>query len=108
MTASVSTARDEQTRPRERRAHADTTGSRSRKNSEYGLEEGLLLQVRCLSQTPRFCGEKDDLERISSNRLVILQVDIFLSELERRLDLLESYGNLEVDAGISRAYATLK
>jgi adiponectin receptor len=36
------------------------------------------------------------------------QVDIFLSELERRLDLLESYGNLDVDAGISRAYATLQ
>jgi adiponectin receptor len=32
---------------------------------------------------------------------------MFLLELERRLDLLESYGNLDVDAGISRAYNTL-
>ena len=37
-----------------------------------------------------------------------LKVDIFLSELERRLDFLEHYGNLDVDAGISRAYATLQ
>jgi adiponectin receptor len=35
-------------------------------------------------------------------------VDIFLSELERRLDFLENYGNLNFDAGISRAYATLQ
>lgn len=34
-------------------------------------------------------------------------MDLFLLELERRLDLLESYGNLDVDAGISRAYNTL-
>ena len=35
-------------------------------------------------------------------------MDIFLAELERRLDLLESYGNLDLDAGINRAYATLQ
>jgi adiponectin receptor len=35
-------------------------------------------------------------------------VDIFLSELERRLDVLENYGNLNLDTGISRAYATLQ
>lgn len=32
---------------------------------------------------------------------------MFLSELERRLDFLEKYGNLQFDAGVSRAYATL-
>src|ERR1700712_6103160 len=37
-----------------------------------------------------------------------VQVDLFLSELERRLDFLENYGNLNFDAGISRAYATLQ
>jgi adiponectin receptor len=37
-----------------------------------------------------------------------LKVDLFLSELERRLDFLENYGNLNFDAGISRAYATLQ
>ena len=36
------------------------------------------------------------------------QVDIFLSELERRLDFLENYGNLNIDAGICRAYSTLQ
>ncbi|KIN04607.1 hypothetical protein OIDMADRAFT_115900 [Oidiodendron maius Zn] len=77
MSSTVSTAREEETRPRERRTRS--AAPRSRKNSEYGLEEGLLLQV-----------------------------DIFLSELERRLDLLESYGNLDLDSGINRAYATLQ
>jgi adiponectin receptor len=39
-----------------------------------------------------------------------VKVDIFLSELERRLDSLESCGNLnlDIDAGIARAYATLQ
>ena len=37
-----------------------------------------------------------------------MKVDLFLSELERRLDFLENYGNLNFDAGISRAYATLQ
>ena len=36
------------------------------------------------------------------------QVDIFLSELERRLDFLENYGNLSFDNGISTAFATLQ
>jgi hypothetical protein len=43
MSSTVSTALDEETRPRERRGPST---ARSRKNSEYGLEEGLLLQVR--------------------------------------------------------------
>ncbi|MCJ1366490.1 hypothetical protein MMC16_005619 [Acarospora aff. strigata] len=37
-----------------------------------------------------------------------LRVDRFLSELERRLEWLEDYRNLQLDAGISRAYATLE
>lgn len=36
-----------------------------------------------------------------------MKVDLFLTELERRLDLIEHYGNLHLDAGISRAYSTL-
>ncbi|PBP22669.1 hypothetical protein BUE80_DR006602 [Diplocarpon rosae] len=39
---------------------------------------------------------------------LLLKVDVFLSELEQRLDFLENYGNLNFDAGISRAYATLQ
>lgn len=35
-------------------------------------------------------------------------MDLFLSELERRLDFLEKYGNLQLDSGISLAYATLQ
>ncbi|KAF4636085.1 hypothetical protein G7Y89_g2002 [Cudoniella acicularis] len=39
---------------------------------------------------------------------LLLRVDLFLSELERRLEFLESYGNLNFDSSISRAYATLQ
>lgn len=37
-------------------------------------------------------------------------MDLFLSELERRLDWIENYGNLQLhlDAGINRAYSTLE
>ncbi|KAI9865882.1 MAG: hypothetical protein M1813_001849 [Trichoglossum hirsutum] len=50
--------------------------------------------------------------RRSSNPMeddfLLLKVDLFLSKLERRLAFLESYGNLNLDAGISRAYVTLQ
>ncbi|MCJ1478038.1 hypothetical protein MMC13_006713 [Lambiella insularis] len=36
-----------------------------------------------------------------------VKVDLFLKELERRLDWLENYGNLQYDAGINRAFSTL-
>ena len=35
------------------------------------------------------------------------KVDLFISELERRLDWIENYGNLKLDATINRAYFTL-
>ena len=35
------------------------------------------------------------------------QVDLFLTELERRLDSLEAYGNIQLDAGITKAFTTL-
>ncbi|KAL8873059.1 MAG: hypothetical protein Q9174_001413 [Haloplaca sp. 1 TL-2023] len=38
---------------------------------------------------------------------IFMKVDLFISELERRLDSIESYGNLHLDAGIDRAYNTL-
>ena len=38
---------------------------------------------------------------------IFLKVDLFVSELERRLDWIENYGNLKLDTGISRAYFTL-
>lgn len=38
---------------------------------------------------------------------VWIKVDLFVSELERRLASLEQYGNLQLDAGITRAYTTL-
>ncbi|KAI9751308.1 MAG: hypothetical protein M4579_006124 [Chaenotheca gracillima] len=38
---------------------------------------------------------------------ILLKVDVFLSELERRLDSLDLYGPLNFDAGIARAHGTL-
>ena len=39
---------------------------------------------------------------------LLLKVDLFLSELERRLDFIESYGDLGRDYSFSRAFATLQ
>lgn len=39
---------------------------------------------------------------------LLLKVDLFLSELERRLDFIESYGDLSRDYSFSRAFATLQ
>lgn len=39
---------------------------------------------------------------------VLLKLDLFLSELARRLEFLEQFSSLKVDAGIARAYATLE
>ncbi|KAH7358821.1 hemolysin-III family protein [Plectosphaerella cucumerina] len=39
---------------------------------------------------------------------LLLRVDLFLSELERRLDFIESYGDLRLDSSIARAFATLQ
>ncbi|KUI56603.1 hypothetical protein VP1G_03866 [Cytospora mali] len=39
---------------------------------------------------------------------IILRVDLFLAELERRLEFLETYSDLAVDSTFSRAYNTLQ
>lgn len=39
---------------------------------------------------------------------LLLKVDLFLSELERRLDFIENYGDLSKDSTISRAFSTLQ
>ncbi|KAB5580705.1 HlyIII-domain-containing protein [Coniochaeta sp. 2T2.1] len=38
---------------------------------------------------------------------ILLKVEVFLSELERRLEYLEGYGDLSLDSSISLAYSTL-
>ncbi|KAF6812696.1 hemolysin-III family protein [Colletotrichum sojae] len=39
---------------------------------------------------------------------LLLKVDLFLTELERRLEFIEEYGELTFDASISRAFSTLQ
>ena len=43
----------------------------------------------------------------TQSKLTVIKVDLFISELERRLDWIENYGNLRLDATINRAYFTL-
>ena len=43
----------------------------------------------------------------TDSAVVFLRVDLFVSELERRLNWIEDYGNLSLDAGFTRAYQTL-
>ncbi|PWW76206.1 HlyIII-domain-containing protein [Tuber magnatum] len=45
---------------------------------------------------------------LEDDSILLLKVDLFLSELERRLDYLEEYGNIKLDEGIQRAYHTLQ
>ena len=40
--------------------------------------------------------------------LTAVQVDLFLQELERRLEFIENYGDLTIDSSLSRAYSTLE
>ncbi|KAL7276854.1 inc metabolism membrane protein [Rhizina undulata] len=44
---------------------------------------------------------------LEDDSVLLVKVDLFLSELERRLDYLEEYGNVKLDEGIERAYGTL-
>ncbi|KAH6675631.1 hemolysin-III related-domain-containing protein [Halenospora varia] len=77
--SSAKTSGAETSKPAYRRRHSSFHPRRNSSESIMDGEEGLLLRV-----------------------------DLFLSELERRLDILESYGNLNFDSSISRAYATLQ
>lgn len=45
---------------------------------------------------------------IDSEESLLLKFDLFLTELERRLESLESYGEISIDSSIARAYATLQ
>ena len=45
---------------------------------------------------------------LTCRRTTAHQVDLFLTELERRLDFIESYGEVNLDASISRAFSTLQ
>ncbi|KAH8179740.1 hemolysin-III related domain-containing protein [Sarocladium implicatum] len=90
-----STARDDET-------IASTSGSdfvatadrpRRRRHSFF------LPRRKSLTGTAAMDGSEDSL---------LLRVDLFLSELERRLDFIESYGDLSRDSSISRAFSTLQ
>lgn len=45
---------------------------------------------------------------IDSEEGLLLKLDLFLSELERRLDFIEKYSDISMDSSISRAFSTLQ
>lgn len=66
-------------------------------------EEAVILKVGTPNHSTQL------LSSIPTNALPLApQVDLFLSELERRLEYLESYSDLTLDATLSRAYTTLQ
>ncbi|KAI4269997.1 MAG: hypothetical protein LQ337_006961 [Flavoplaca oasis] len=75
--------------------HAQTTGS--------SVTDQPLNQRRRHSSYQAFRRHSYDLDADA----IFMKVDLFVSELERRLAWIERYGNLRLDAGISRAYTTL-
>ncbi|KAH8675705.1 hemolysin-III family protein [Xylariales sp. PMI_506] len=85
-------------------SHEDPTGASS---SGVQAQEGQPTQRRRHSFfIPR---RKSIVNQIvDGEEGLLLKVDLFLSELERRLEYLESYGELSLDASISRAYSTLQ
>ncbi|CAD6441591.1 e8c44151-25fb-4e0c-bf44-c2cf93e69c25 [Sclerotinia trifoliorum] len=79
VTTSTMASGREDTKPLNRRRHSSFHPKRTASEQLMDGEEGLMLKV-----------------------------DIFLSELERRLDFIEKYGNLTFDSSISWSYATLQ
>ncbi|KAI9823739.1 MAG: hypothetical protein M1832_002296 [Thelocarpon impressellum] len=75
-------------------------GSRRRRHSFHHVRKRSMGSTGAAGAA----GPKGSLDDDSISQ----KVDLFLSELERRLDFLEAYGNLNLDAGIARAYATLQ
>ncbi|KAI9794844.1 MAG: hypothetical protein M1816_002972 [Peltula sp. TS41687] len=63
-----------------------------------------LNRRRHSSYHPRRKGSLDMLD----SDVILLKVDLFLSELARRLDFIETYGQLKLDVTFQRAYATLE
>ncbi|KAJ9155881.1 Progestin/adipoQ receptor family protein [Coniochaeta hoffmannii] len=68
------------------------TAARKRRHSHFALPRRKSIVNQILE------GEES----------ILLKVDLFLTELERRLGYLESYGDLNLDSSISLAYSTLQ
>jgi adiponectin receptor len=95
-----------------------------RKTTSYGTFEARRKRRHSFYDTRSFSMDCDNVQLMVSGRAlpvfllmwapflleltIFLKVDRFLSELGRRLDFLDSYGSLQLDASIERAYATLQ
>ncbi|KAI4217677.1 MAG: hypothetical protein LQ351_000273 [Letrouitia transgressa] len=85
-------------------------GIQSQSDSPKAQSTGALLPDSRLQQRRRHSSHH------SSRKLsydldadaIFMKVDLFVSELERRLDWIESDGNLDLDNGIACAYSTLE
>ncbi|KAL9036211.1 MAG: hypothetical protein Q9214_006237, partial [Letrouitia sp. 1 TL-2023] len=85
-------------------------GIQSQLDSPKAQSTGALLPDSGIQQRRRHSSHHS-LRKLSYDLdadAIFMKVDLFVSELERRLDWIESYGNLDLDNGIARAYSTLE
>lgn len=95
------------TRPEIRRRRHSHFIPRRRKSIVSSImegEEAVILKVCCLPPVHHATTHTPSVSLTTKPP----QVDLFLSELERRLEFLESYTDLTVDSTLSRAYNTLQ
>ncbi|CAK7239893.1 MAG: inc metabolism membrane protein [Sporothrix thermara] len=82
---------------------AKTTGT-----DQKTIETAPVLRRRRLSSYSRPRRKSLVNHIMESEESLLLKFDLFLTELERRLESLESYGEITLDSSIARAYTTLQ
>ncbi|KAJ9157305.1 Progestin/adipoQ receptor family protein [Pleurostoma richardsiae] len=93
---------------------SSSLGLRTQDDSVEGLASGSEAQERRPARQRRHSHftmprRKSIVKQMmEGEEALVFKVDLFLTELERRLDLIESYGDIALDSSISRAYATLQ
>ncbi|KAI9809726.1 MAG: hypothetical protein M1825_000159 [Sarcosagium campestre] len=84
-------------------SYDDAIGS----SKSSSIQQNDLQQARKRRRHSSYHTRRRSSENLDDDA-IFFKVDLFLSELSRRLDFLESYGNFKLDAGISRAHYTLQ
>ncbi|KAI5779494.1 hemolysin-III related-domain-containing protein [Geopyxis carbonaria] len=73
-----------------------------------GTWDPTSSSLKCRGQASNHQRTNSSSDHLLDDESLLLKVDVFLTELESRLDHLEKYGNLTLDAGIERAWSTLQ
>ncbi|KAF2239147.1 hemolysin-III family protein [Viridothelium virens] len=85
---------------------ATVTMEESYEEPAMGSASGISVEERENTRRRRHSSYNPRQWTAESDNIQVL-VDRFLAELNRRLDFMESYGHLNFDAGVERAYSTL-